>query len=80
MYRASFIVFITYYKTQLFITKISLYIIHTATCLDISMPLSNSFTFVFGKLHKLLKVKLLILQFHEIIILYLDTISLIIKL
>jgi len=47
MYRASFIVFITTYNTQLCITTISLYIIHTATCFDISMSLSVSFTFVF---------------------------------
>jgi len=46
MYHASFVVFITTKECTTNITIVSLYIIYTPTCFDISMSSSGSVTFV----------------------------------
>ena len=54
-----FIVLIATKKCTITITTVTLYIIYSPTCFDISMSSSGSFTFVLAKLHKFLKLKML---------------------
>jgi acetolactate synthase regulatory subunit len=44
-------------NSQIYVTTVSFYIIYTATCFDISVSSSGSFTFVSCQVTKVLKIE-----------------------
>ena len=57
-------IYILYICVYVYITTVSLYIMYTPTCFDISVSSTGSFTLCLAKLHKFLKLKLL-KKLHE---------------
>ena len=69
-YRTVLLFLLQQTNSQLYIITVTLYIMYTATCFDISMSPSVSFAFVLAKVYKVLKLMLLKLQLHKIIKIY----------